>query len=272
MSDAESVEDRPMTKLHLVAELSELAGVSKVKAAKVIDALAYVTYREAHKGLVLPGICKVEVAHRKERTCRNPRTGQLYRIAERDVVRIRPVKKAKDLITPPVEGLVTPIDAPAAVVPAAAAPQVAAATAEPEIAFACRGCGAEILAPGASAGQSASCPACGQLLTVPAPAGAPVAVHTAAATLRSEAPPGTAVSPEPFVLFSCPECRQDIEAPRSAAGSRGECPSCGAALTVPRLSAKGIARAPLPAAIAAARKTDMKSLMSQTIRIELPGM
>lgn len=308
-------EARVVTKPQLVAELAELAGISKVKAGRLLDGLAYIACREARKGFVIPGVCKLDVVHRKERLCRNPRTGQMYRIGERDAVRIRPVKKARDLIAPAVDGLVrlvetpppvpqeaSPAPAASADVPApeaaptpaapiaapleasapspteAPAPSPAAtsasAPAEPEVSFSCKGCGVEILAPASSAGQAATCPACGYALVVPMPA--PVVTVPAAAPVApvpaksaAQAPAAQPAWGRAFILFSCPECKQDIEAPGSLAGQKGECPSCGVSLTVPRESRKGVARAPAPAEVASAQKTDMKGLMSQTIRIEL---
>ena len=290
VEQSKAAESKPVTKVQLAAELAELTGISKAKAFKMLDGLAYICYREATRGFVIPGVCKVDVVHRKERTCRNPRTGQMYRIGERDVVRIRPVKKAKDLITPAPDGLLTAIETPQPAEPSpeeavtqppaaatpAPAPAPAPVPAEPEVAFACKGCGVEILAPVSSAGQSATCPACGQLLTIPLASSTPVASPAVPAATRHEpaAPSASGATPahvsENVILFSCPECKQDIEAPGSSAGSRGECPSCGAELTVPRQSMKGVARAALPGVIAATRKSDIKSLMSQTIRIDLP--
>lgn len=96
------------------------------------------------------------------------------------------------------------------------------------------------------------------------------------------------------VSFCCKECKQEIEAPLSAAGLLAECPACKASITVPSVSEPGTlhgpalaapaaSSAPTPAAAAApaaapsaapagAPAAEKKQKGAQTIRIDLAAL
>ena len=96
------------TKNDLVVELAAQAGISRRKTLQILDKLAEVAYREARQGgFTVPGLCRIDVIRRNARRARNPRTGETLLIAEHDMVRVRHLKKVRDMVTPPPPGLVT---------------------------------------------------------------------------------------------------------------------------------------------------------------------
>jgi DNA-binding protein HU-beta len=152
---------KSLSKKELIAELSETTEVTQKTVKNVLDRLAKIAYRETVNGFTVPGICKLKIARRKESKCRNPTTGELMLIAEHEIVKITPLKKAKDAIAPKTEDLVTVIEEP--VEQNASAP-------EPEqddlFTFVCSTCGQEIEAPNSMRGMEAECPTCGNDLII----------------------------------------------------------------------------------------------------------
>lgn len=79
--------------------------------------------------------------------------------------------------------------------------------------------------------------------TSPAPPAGPAA-SPAAAVLPPPAPPGPAnrtilaplAPPEEPIRYHCPRCSRLLEAPRSQAGQKHSCPSCGQRLQIPQPS------------------------------------
>ena len=252
------------TKFDLVKELALTAHISRRRMEAVLESLAQIAYREAHKGFAVPGICRLDVVHRNSRLVRNPKTNQTLRIAEHNALRVRPVKRAKDAIAPtpravielPVEPEVPatpPVDAPAqaTTLPAVAASSAAAIT---------------------SSAPAAAAPA------TPAPQKLPYTVVPPPVTpfKAAQQPPAPAPAPleeESLISFRCKACKQEIEATIEMIGAPNECPTCGEPLHVPQTSDPGtiwyLARAnsaaktpPAPSQIAA--------MKGRTIRIELP--
>lgn len=219
------------TKSDLVAELARDLGVSRRKVNHLLDQLAAVAYREARAGgFTVPGICRIDVVRRKERRARNPRTGETLLIAEHDMVRVRHLKRVRDMVTPPPPDLVTVLPPEREAVP-----DVPPSQEEPAV------------------------PAWQPLLedAAPVPAAAPAPVP----------PPQPAPALEKLISFRCknPDCRQEIEAYDDMAGSSSECPSCGSPIEVPYFSEPGTLHGPaLPA------EGGGDSTMGRTIRIELP--
>ena len=99
-----------MSRSALVGELARLSGCTRRQSARLLRALAATAYREAVHGFTIPGICKLDVVERKSRTCRDPQSGARLLIGTRPGLRIRPVKKAKDLTTPRPDGVVRVLD------------------------------------------------------------------------------------------------------------------------------------------------------------------
>ncbi len=88
----------PMTKSKIITHLAEAAEVSKKTAAKLLEELSALAYKEARKGFTLPGLGKLVLVNRKARLGRNPMTGATIKIPAKKVVKFRVAKAAKDSI------------------------------------------------------------------------------------------------------------------------------------------------------------------------------
>ncbi len=154
------MKEKRYNKTTLVRELAFNTGITQKKTRSVLDALCQIVYREAHdQGITIPGICRLDVISRKARKMKNPQTGESILIAEHDSLRVRILKKARNIVTPPPENMVTVLKTPEN-------PRVLDdfSTA---VSFCCKKCGQEIEAPLSAAGISAECPACGASVTIP---------------------------------------------------------------------------------------------------------
>ncbi len=89
-----------MTKNQIVDELTKRTGVSKVKVAEILDAIAELTYENAKDGFSLPGIGKVVISSRNARVCRNPKTGESINVPAKRVLKFRFSKIAEDKTLP----------------------------------------------------------------------------------------------------------------------------------------------------------------------------
>jgi len=87
-----------MTKSKIITHLAEAAEVSKKTAAKLLEELSALAYKEARKGFTLPGLGKLVLVNRKARLGRNPMTGATIKIPAKKVVKFRVAKAAKDSI------------------------------------------------------------------------------------------------------------------------------------------------------------------------------
>ena len=85
-----------MTKADLVGVIAKVAGITKDKAAKALDAYEATVTKELKKTgkLVLVGFGTFSVVKRKARMGRNPQTGKAIKIAAKKVVKF---KAGKDL-------------------------------------------------------------------------------------------------------------------------------------------------------------------------------
>lgn len=149
-------------KTTLVRELAFSTGIKQKTARNVLDALTHIAYREAQdQGFTIPGICRLDIIRRKPRKMRNPQNGETLLIAEHDVLRARPLKKARDHVTPAPKDLIT-------VLPAEnAAPAPVLDDFSKAVSFRCKQCAQEIEAPLSAAGIIAQCPACNASVTIP---------------------------------------------------------------------------------------------------------
>ncbi len=184
--------DKPYTKLALIRELATNTGMTQKKTRVVLELLRQIAYRETAKaGFTIPGVCKLDIIRRKPRKTRNPQSGETLLIAEHDALRVRPLKAARNAITPPPENLVT-------VLPPAAA---AFDDFSQAISFKCKSCNLEIEAPHAAIGMVVPCPACATDLTIPPLSepgtlhGAPLPSAPAQAVAPSVPPPPPPVIP-----------------------------------------------------------------------------
>ncbi len=153
--------DKSYTKQDLVREIAFTVGLTQKKARFVMDALQFIAYREAaNNGFTIPGLCRIDVIKRKERQMRNPQTGEKILIAEHNVLRCRPIKKAKDAVTPAPEGLITYIKVETKT------PKIYDDFSQ-AVSFKCKKCGQEIEAPLAAVGVESECPVCNTAITIP---------------------------------------------------------------------------------------------------------
>lgn len=99
--------DKPLSKTDILNALAEATGQSKKEVGAVLEALEQLIETSISKGsgiFNMPGILKIYVHTRpatKERTGRNPATGEEIKIAAKPakkVVKVRALKKLKELI------------------------------------------------------------------------------------------------------------------------------------------------------------------------------
>ena len=89
------------TKSRLYKELAYKAGFKQSLSRKVLEALTEIIYREAaNGGFVLPGVCKFDVAPRKMRRIRNPRTGETLVLPAHKALRVTLSSTAKRAVAP----------------------------------------------------------------------------------------------------------------------------------------------------------------------------
>lgn len=99
---------KPMTKSGIMAEISDKTGLTKKQVSSVFDEMTVLIERHIKKGgagqFSLPGLMKVEVKRKpatKARKGINPFTGEetVFKAKPaRNVVKIRPLKKVKDMV------------------------------------------------------------------------------------------------------------------------------------------------------------------------------
>ena len=99
---------KPMTKTEIINEVAQNAELTKKQVSSVFDEIAILIERHIKKRAVgqftLPGLMKIEVKKKpaaKKREGRNPQTGEKMIIKAKPahrVVRIKPLKKMKDMI------------------------------------------------------------------------------------------------------------------------------------------------------------------------------
>lgn len=99
--------DKPLSKTDILNALAEATGQSRKEVGAVLDGLENLIASNISKGpgvFNLPGLLKIYVHTRpatKERTGRNPATGDEIKIAAKPakkVVKVRALKKLKELI------------------------------------------------------------------------------------------------------------------------------------------------------------------------------
>lgn len=89
---------KPMTKNQVLDHMAKKAKVTKKFAGEFIDEFIKLSYKEAKKSFVIPGLGKLVVVNRKARMGRNPATGQTMQIPAKRVLKFRIAKAAKDAI------------------------------------------------------------------------------------------------------------------------------------------------------------------------------
>jgi nucleoid DNA-binding protein len=99
---------KPMTKSVIMAEVAENTGLTKKQVSSVFDELTILIERHikprSSKQFILPGLLKIEVKRKpatKARKGINPFSGEemMFKAKPaRDIVKIRPLKKVKDMV------------------------------------------------------------------------------------------------------------------------------------------------------------------------------
>lgn len=87
-----------MTKSQILDHLSKKTGTTKKVAGMFLEELVSLSYKEAKKSFVIPGLGKLVVVNRKKRMGRNPATGETMVIPAKKVLKFRIAKQAKDSI------------------------------------------------------------------------------------------------------------------------------------------------------------------------------
>lgn len=90
-----------MKKLELITKVAEAAKITKKQANDVVDAVCEVIKNELQKEgnrVTLPGFGTFSTVERKDRTGRNPQTGQVIQIAARRVPKFSAGKTFKESI------------------------------------------------------------------------------------------------------------------------------------------------------------------------------
>jgi len=92
-----------MTKSQVVSHLAEKSGLQKKATVELLENLITLATKECKSNgqFVVPGLGKAVKAHRKERTGRNPQTGEPIKIPAKTVVKFRLAKAFKDSVVPP---------------------------------------------------------------------------------------------------------------------------------------------------------------------------
>jgi DNA-binding protein HU-beta len=89
---------KSMTKSQIIAHLAAKTKTTKKVSAQFLDELVKLSYKEAKKEFVLPGLGKLKVSQRQQRMGRNPATGESIVIPARKVLKFRISKAAKDAV------------------------------------------------------------------------------------------------------------------------------------------------------------------------------
>jgi DNA-binding protein HU-beta len=89
---------KPMTKNQVLDHMAKKTKVTKKLAGQFIDEFVKLSYKEAKKSFVIPGLGKLVVVNRKARIGRNPATGETIQIPAKKVLKFRVAKAAKDAI------------------------------------------------------------------------------------------------------------------------------------------------------------------------------
>lgn len=89
-----------MTKAELVKQIASKAGITQVRAGKVLETLLESLSEVMIKGdsITLGGFGTFKTSHHKERAGRNPSTGDKLVIPARNMPRFAPGKELRDLV------------------------------------------------------------------------------------------------------------------------------------------------------------------------------
>ena len=89
---------KSMTKSEIINHLANKTKVTKKVAGQFLEEFIKLSYKEAKKDFVIPGLGKLKVSQRAQRMGRNPATGESIMIPAKKVLKFRIAKAAKDAI------------------------------------------------------------------------------------------------------------------------------------------------------------------------------
>ena len=89
---------KSMTKSEIISHLANKTKTTKKVAGQFLDEFVKLSYKEAKKDFVIPGLGKLKVSQRNQRMGRNPATGESIMIPAKKVLKFRIAKAAKDAI------------------------------------------------------------------------------------------------------------------------------------------------------------------------------
>ena len=89
---------KSMTKSEIINHLANKTKTTKKVAGQFLDEFVKLSYKEAKKDFVIPGLGKLKVSNRAQRMGRNPATGETIVIPAKKVLKFRIAKAAKDAI------------------------------------------------------------------------------------------------------------------------------------------------------------------------------
>lgn len=89
-----------MSKLELISFIAEEAGLTKADAARAVEAMmkGVVTGLKDSGKVALTGFCTFTAKDKAATTARNPRTGEIVKVAARTAVTIKAGAKLKDAL------------------------------------------------------------------------------------------------------------------------------------------------------------------------------
>ena len=89
---------KSMTKSEIIKHLAGKTKTTNKVAGQFLEEFVKLSYKEAKRDFVIPGLGKLRVAQRNQRMGRNPATGESMVIPARKVLKFRVAKAAKDAI------------------------------------------------------------------------------------------------------------------------------------------------------------------------------
>jgi DNA-binding protein HU-beta len=89
---------KSMTKAQIIDHLAKKTKTTKKLAGEFLEELVQLSYKEAKRDFVFPGLGKLKVSQRQQRMGRNPATGESIVIPARKVLKFRISKAAKDAV------------------------------------------------------------------------------------------------------------------------------------------------------------------------------
>lgn len=89
-----------MTKSELLSTLAEQSGFKKKEVENMMQVLVGTIYKtlKKEKAIKLDGLGVFQLKDRKARMARNPRTGEMVKVAAKKVVKFRVIKALKEAV------------------------------------------------------------------------------------------------------------------------------------------------------------------------------